>query len=102
MTDANLPIPSNPRTFEELKRVNEHGAEYWSARDLQPLLGYNHWRNFEKAITKASASCERSGNVTEHHFARARNMIAVGKWATREVPDFNLSRFAPKGLHHDR
>ncbi len=27
------------RSFEELKQVNEHGAEYWSARALQPMLG---------------------------------------------------------------
>ena len=33
-------------SFENLKRSNEHGAEYWSARDLQPLLGYSQWRRF--------------------------------------------------------
>ena len=26
--------------FESLKQTNEHNAEYWRARDLQPLLGY--------------------------------------------------------------
>ena len=25
--------------FENLKQVNQHDAEYWSARDLQSLLG---------------------------------------------------------------
>ena len=28
------------KSFEELKHSNEHSAEHWSARDLQPLLGY--------------------------------------------------------------
>ena len=71
-----LPTPASSSSaakgFEELKLVNAHGAEYFSARDLQSMLGYNHWRNFEKAITKAVISCEKSGNDPEHHFARAK------------------------------
>jgi DNA-damage-inducible protein D len=59
--------------FEMLKNVNQFDREYWSARDLQPLLGYSHWRSFEKAIRKAVTSCEQSGNDPEHHFARAQN-----------------------------
>ena len=39
MPDESLPAPSNPKSFEELKRVNPHGAEYWSARELQAMLG---------------------------------------------------------------
>jgi len=27
--------------FESIKQVNPYGAEYWSARDLAPLLGYD-------------------------------------------------------------
>jgi DNA-damage-inducible protein D len=38
--------------FETLKKVNQHHKEYWSARDLQPLLGYAQWRRFENAIKK--------------------------------------------------
>jgi len=33
--DASL-IPSS-LSFESLKKINDHGVEYWSARDLQPL-----------------------------------------------------------------
>ena len=75
MVEENLPVrvgpPSEDKSFEQLKSVNEHGAEFWSARDLQPLLGYNHWRNFEKAIAKAITSCQQSGNEPAHHFAHA-------------------------------
>jgi DNA-damage-inducible protein D len=80
--------------FEGLRRTNQYGREYWTARDLQPLLGYNQWRGFEKAIQKAITSCEHSGNDPGHHFARARKMIEAGKGATREVDDYHLSRFA--------
>jgi DNA-damage-inducible protein D len=37
------------KSFEELRKINEHGAEYWSARDLQPLLGYTQWRRFDNS-----------------------------------------------------
>jgi DNA-damage-inducible protein D len=93
MTKENLPAVGR-KSFEELKLQNQHGAEYWTARDLQPHLGYNQWRTFEKAITKAIVSCEKSGNDPSHHFARARKMIEVGKGGVREVVDYHLSRFA--------
>ena len=38
MTNNQLPVHGK-KTFEELKLTNEHGAEYWSARDLQPPAG---------------------------------------------------------------
>lgn len=98
MVDENLPErvepPAEDKGFEQLKSVNEHGAEYWSARDLQPLLGYNQWRNFEKAIAKAITSCQQSGNEPDDHFARARKMITLGKGGQRDVDDYSLSRFA--------
>lgn len=81
-------------SFESLKRINEHGAEYWSARDLLPLLGYSQWRRFEQTIARAHESCTQSGNEVEHHFASAGKMITLGKGGTREVVDFHLSRFA--------
>ena len=93
MEDNNLPVVK-PKSFEELRQINEYGAEYWNARDLQASLGYNHWRSFENTITKAITSCEQSGNNPDYHFARARKMIALGKGGTREVPDYHLSRFA--------
>jgi len=93
MKDKNPPA-IRPTTVEELKQVNQYGAEYWSARDLQPLLGYTQWRSFENAINKAATSCEQSGNDPEHHFARARKPIIGGKGAVQEVVDYHLSRFA--------
>jgi len=93
MEDKNLPAVRQ-KTFEELKQVNQYGAEYWNARDLQPLLGYNQWRSFDNAIIKAIVSCEQSGNTPEYHFARACKPIVGGKGAVQEVVDYHLSRFA--------
>jgi DNA-damage-inducible protein D len=82
MAEENLPQVGGVG-FEGLKKTNDYGAEYWSARELQPLLGYNHWRSFEKAIQKAVTSCEQSGNDPDHHFARA-NRSLVGRALSRK------------------
>ncbi|RJQ43718.1 MAG: hypothetical protein C4538_11590 [Nitrospiraceae bacterium] len=57
------------KSFEDLKKENKHGAEYWSAREIQSLLGYSQWRRFKDAIKRAITSCKQSGNEPSHHFA---------------------------------
>lgn len=95
MTDADLPaFTGAPPTFEGLRLTNENGAEFWSARDLQQLLGYSQWRRFETAIERAVASCLASGNAPDHHFAGAGKPITGGKGAVQIVTDYQLSRFA--------
>lgn len=80
--------------FELLKKTNGHNAEYWCARDLQPLLDYAQWRRFEQAIERAMASCETSGNNPQNHFANAGKMVSLGSGSQRPVDDYQLSRFA--------
>ena len=92
---AKKELPSiGGQSFEDLKQVNDHDAEYWSARDLQPLLGYSQWRRFEDSVRRAITSCEQSGNNPEHHFAGAGKPITGGKGAVQIVQDYQLSRFA--------
>lgn len=93
MISKNIPTIGD-QSFEKLKQFNEHGAEYWSARDLQPLLGYSQWRRFEDAIKRSITSCEQSGNDPQNHFAGAGKMVELGSGSAREVEDFHLSRFA--------
>ena len=82
------------QSFEEQKKVNEHGAEYWSARTLQPMLGYSQWRRFEQAIERAVTSCKESGNPPENHFVGSGKMVDLGSGSVREIDDYQLSRFA--------
>jgi DNA-damage-inducible protein D len=93
MPDENLPQVRGTN-LDGIKRTNDFGVEYWSARELQPLLGYSNWRSFENAVKKAVTSCQQSGNDPPDHFARARKPIAGGKGAVQEVDDYHLSRFA--------
>ena len=61
MSEKSLPVLGGT-SFEGLTQTNQHDAEYWSAWDLQPLLGYCQWRRFEQAIERAITFCNASGN----------------------------------------
>ena len=79
--------------FDSIRQVNEGGLEYWSARDLASLLGYDTWQRFESAIKRAMIACEQVGQAVNDHISGAANMIVVGKGAKRQVKDYLLSRF---------
>jgi hypothetical protein len=58
MTDFNLSLQGTVSPFDGLRRIDEHGNEYWSARDLMPLLGYSKWENFKNVIEVAKENLE--------------------------------------------
>lgn len=82
------------RRLEEKRHVTPNGVEFWMARDLQPLLAYDAWENFEKVVLKAQSACESAGVRTNNHFLGAKKMVAIGSGAERKVSDYFLSRYA--------
>ena len=68
--------------------------EFWYARDLMPLLGYERWENFDKAVNRAIVSCDAGGIEVSDHFREITKMISVGKGAQRAVKDYMLTRYA--------
>jgi DNA-damage-inducible protein D len=88
-------ILSLTETFEGHAQQTENGVEYWLARDLQQLLGYAEWRNFNQtAISKAKTACEVAGHAVSDHFVDVNKMIQLAKSAQREIEDLMLTRFA--------
>jgi len=73
---------------------SQDGVEYWLARDLQKLLGYEKWDNFLKVIEKAKMACYNSKHAIEDHFADAGKMIDIAKGAQRNIDDIKLTRYA--------
>ena len=80
--------------FESIKHIDEFGHEYWSARELMPILEYGKWENFHKVIKKAITACQASNNDALEHFPDAGKVLSVGNNAVMEVDDYHLSRYA--------
>lgn len=80
--------------FDSIRSISPYGAEYWSARNLAPLLGYTRWENFEVAIKRAKTACVQVGQTEEDHFRGTTKMVGTGSGAQREIKDYLLSRFA--------
>jgi DNA-damage-inducible protein D len=87
-------VQSLTTNFEAHAQQTETGVEFWLARDVQQLLGYDEWRNFTAVISKARTACELSGHVVSDHFVDVNKMISLAKGAQREVPDLMLTRYA--------
>jgi DNA-damage-inducible protein D len=70
------------------------GTECWSARDLQEILGYTEWRNFQNAIAKAKEACKKVGEDLNNHFLDVTKTVELANGATRELDDIALTRYA--------
>ena len=86
-------IESMKSSFDSIMHVDEDGVEFWYGRELQPLLGYSKWQNFEEVINKAKISCVTSGSLEESHFTDVSKMVKGG---VADVPkkDVMLTRYA--------
>lgn len=78
----------------EAAAIEVDGVECWSARDLQPLLGYSKWENFSKVIEKAKEACRNAGNSDADHFPDVGKMVGIGSGTERKVDDMLLTRYA--------
>jgi DNA-damage-inducible protein D len=81
------------KQFESICYLYE-GVDCWSARELQLLLGYSKWENFEKVIDKAKEACKNAGEEMSYHFPDVRKTIPMPKGAEKQISDILLTRYA--------
>lgn len=72
----------------------ETNIEFWFARELMLLLGYERWENFNKAISRAIDSCRTSDIEVSDHFREVTKMVQLGSGSKRNVKDYMLTRYA--------
>ena len=81
-------------SLDQRRKLTQAGAEYWMARDIQVLLGYSLWQNFQQVIQRARLACESAGGTPDYHFIETNKLMSVGKGAQIEGVDWFLSRYA--------
>ena len=79
--------------FENIKHVDDYENEYWYARELQKVLEYKDWRNFQKVIDKAVLSANNSVSSKEDWVVEINKPIKTGKGKEEIIKDYKLSRY---------
>ena len=81
------------KCFENIKHIREDGSEYWLARELADVLGYNKWSNFLNVIKRAMIACENSGHSVNDDFPEVSKIVKAGA-TSKPIIDYELSRYA--------
>lgn len=80
--------------FEQIKKQNESGSEYWTSRDLCVALGYSTYQKFTRTINKAIAIASHKRLNIADHFNHMVEMVKLGSGSIRKVENIHLSRMA--------
>jgi DNA-damage-inducible protein D len=86
--NENLNQLNNSSPFDGIRQIDEQGQEYWTARELMPLLGYSRWNEFKPVIERATFACKNTGNEVDMHFSGS-----TLKSQGRPGQDYKLSRY---------
>jgi DNA-damage-inducible protein D len=91
---GNMQTNKTKTIFEQIRREDENGNEYWTARDISSVLEYSEYRHFKPVVEKAKEACQKSNNSLENHFEDVLDMVPLGSGANREIENVKLSRYA--------
>ena len=78
----------------EMMKLTAENMDFWSARDLMPLLGYSTWETFKTAISRAQEACTQTGQSVDDHFRVAPKLVNIGSGVQRPIDDVLLTRYA--------
>ena len=81
--------------FDEIRRTEADGSQWWNSRDLARTLGYLKYWNFEHLVEKVSVFLQQQkGLKPQEHMVPFKEMRQTGNGAVREVESLKLSRVA--------
>ena len=84
----------NEISFEDIKHIDEHGNEYWLARELQQVLEYKKWQKFINVIENAKLACEQSKFMIDEHFTQVGKTSKMPNGGVKNILEYKLSRYA--------
>ena len=68
-------VPDMRPTFEEIRKMDDNGKEYWSSRDLCNAMGYSGYWKFQNVIDKAIKVASEKGMDIDDHFNHVVEMF---------------------------
>lgn len=80
--------------FEQIKKTDADGKNYWSARELSNVMGYSTWQKFNRVLNKALQVAQSRGMNISEHFNQTVEMVKLGSGTFRKVDNWHLSRLA--------
>ena len=80
--------------FEQIKKKDADGQEYWSARKLATAMGYSTWQKFNRVLNNALHVAQDKGMSVGDHFNQTVEMVKLGSGTFRKVENWHLSRLA--------
>ena len=80
--------------FEQIKKTDADGKNYWSARELSNVMGYSTWQKFNRVLNKALQVAQSRGMIISEHFNQTVEMVKLGSGTFRKVDNWHLSRLA--------
>jgi DNA-damage-inducible protein D len=75
-------LPEYRHTLERLeavKHTSSKGVDYWMAREINAILGYPTWREFEAVIERARMAFSGNGIDPSHQIVETHKLMGVGK-----------------------
>jgi hypothetical protein len=78
--------------FDRIRRTDDDGAEYWSARELAPVLGYHSWAPFKRVIDATRLVCLDAGTCPLQDFRPTTSPVRIGTGVTRHVINYRITR----------
>lgn len=79
--------------FDSIRHTDKDGNEYWTAREVMPLLGYPRWQRFIDPLERAKTSLQvqNGSDAVWEHFS---SLTVKNNGKGRPKKDYKLSRYA--------
>ncbi len=87
-------IEPSTNPFDKIRR-EDHLGEYWTGRELQPLMDYSQYRDFATVIEKAKAALAlvEGQAAADQAFQQFTKVVQVRKLGDQQKHDYRLTRF---------